>query len=472
MQTIHCKRSIVYSYFFVGMILTASGCKKFLEPDYKTIVPTAVVFSNDDNAKAAISGLYGSLSSNQSSNGEITRALGMAADELRYFSSDRLYDQFSANHVLPDNDKVNMFWADFYNIIYQCNAIIENAVTSTGMSAAFKTQIIGEAKFLRAYSHFYLVNLFGPVPLITATAKEKTAYAPRSSEADVYAQIKADLTDAMNALPADYSVSGGKRVRANKWAAVALLARVYLYTREWAKAEAMATAVLANSSLYALQTTTNINQAFAISNTECILEWDRTNVGYTDEESVFSPYSGLAYYPMLPGLLNNFESSDVRKINWVKTIDSASTPYKYKQTGLSLSLSTSGTPGENYLVLRVAELYLIRAEARTQLNDLSGAQTDINIIRNRAGLVNDFITDKSNAMAAIEKERRTELFCEWAHRWFDLKRWPSLISPVTKTRADDVLGAMKITWKPTAILLPIPNTAMGANPNLTQNEGY
>ena len=243
MQTIHCKRSIVYSYFFVGMILTASGCKKFLEPDYKTIVPTAVVFSNDDNAKAAISGLYGSLSSNQSSNGEITRALGMAADELRYFSSDRLYDQFSANHVLPDNDKVNMFWADFYNIIYQCNAIIENAVTSTGMSAAFKTQIIGEAKFLRAYSHFYLVNLFGPVPLITATAKEKTAYAPRSSEADVYAQIKADLTDAMNALPADYSVSGGKRVRANKWAAVALLARVYLYTREWAKAEAMATAV-------------------------------------------------------------------------------------------------------------------------------------------------------------------------------------------------------------------------------------
>jgi hypothetical protein len=74
-------------------------------------------------------------------------------------------------------------------------------------------------------------------------------------------------------------------------------------------------------------------------------------------------------------------------------------------------------------------------------------------------------------MAAIENERRHELFCEWGHRWFDLKRWPSLTTP-GKTRADDVLGALKTTWKSSAVLYPIPLSAITNNPNLTQNAGY
>jgi len=121
----------------------------------------------------------------------------------------------------------------------------------------------------------------------------------------------------------------------------------------------------------------------------------------------------------------------------------------------------------------VAEQYLIRAEARAQQNNISGAQADVNVIRNRAGLANDTtMTDKATAMAAIENERRHELFCEWGHRWFDLKRWPSLTSPATQTRADDVLGTLKSTWTSTSILFPIPQPARNNNPNLTQNEGY
>jgi hypothetical protein len=455
------------------MIIAASGCKKFLEPDYKTTVTTEVVFANDANAQAAINGLYATLSVNQSSNGEMTRSLGMAADELTYYITNLAYDQFQASQVVPDNTHVKSFWDNYYNVIYQCNSIIENATASTGMSAAFKTQIIGEAQFLRALCHFYLVNIFGPVPLITATAKEKTIYAARSTEAEVYTQIKTDLTDAMNALPATYSVSGGKRIRANKWAAVALLARVYLYTKDWANAEAMTNAVLANSSLYVLQTTANINNVFINNNTESILEWDRTNLsGYTNEGSAFLGYlsfSTLLQYPLPSGLLNSFDSGDVRKANWIRTVNNVKTPNKYKL----FSTPSSAAAGENYLVLRVAEQYLIRAEARAQQNNLSGAQADINVIRNRAGLGNDStMTDKTKAMAAIEKERRAELFCEWGHRWFDLKRWPSHTSPATKTRADDVLGALKTTWKSTAILFPIPKTARDNNPNLTQNEGY
>jgi hypothetical protein len=126
----------------------------------------------------------------------------------------------------------------------------------------------------------------------------------------------------------------------------------------------------------------------------------------------------------------------------------------------------------DYLVLRVAEQYLIRAEAKAQQNNFSGAQADVNVIRNRAGLPNlTTMVDNTTAMMAIEKERRTELFCEWGHRWFDLKRWSSLTN-TGKTRADDVLGALKITWKSTSVIYPIPQSARDNNPNLTQNTGY
>ncbi|GAA3990018.1 RagB/SusD family nutrient uptake outer membrane protein [Mucilaginibacter dorajii] len=451
----------------------STGCKKFLEPDYKTNVTAEVVFSSDDNAQAAINGLYSTLFVNSSSNGEITRSIGMAADELTYYTSNVTYDQFQKNQVLPNNANITSFWTTYYNVIYQCNAIIENATASTGMSQAYKIQIIGEAKFFRAFCHFYLVNLFGPVPLMTTTAKEKTIFAPRSSVQDVYTQIKTDLTEAMNTLPADYSVSDGRRIRANKWAAAALLARVFLYTKDWANAEAIANTVLANTSLYALQTSANINSAFVNNNSESILELDRSaSDNYTNEGYSFLGYlnfSTLLRFPLPADLLNSFETGDLRKINWIITVAGVSTPYKYKL----YSIPTNAATFENYLLLRLAEQYLIRAEARAQQNNISGAQSDINVIRNRAGLPNNVtMVDKETAMAAIENERRHELFCEWGHRWFDLKRWDSLILPATKTRSDDVLGASKTTWKSTSILFPLPQSARDNNPNLTQNEGY
>ncbi|SFE50007.1 SusD family protein [Chitinophaga sp. CF118] len=467
MQSLAFHKTILYSCLIVSMTVLTTGCEKFLEPDFKTQVTEDVVFANDANAQAAISGLYSNLSTTTAFNGEMTRLAAFSADELAYYTTVLSYDQFQKNQLLPDNSDVKNIWDNYYKAIYQCNTIIENSSTSTGMSEAVKTQLMGEAKFLRAFCHFYLVNCFGPVPLITATAKEKTADAPRNTVEEVYTQIKADLTDAMNTLPGDYAITGAKRIRANKWAAAAMLARVYCYTKDWANAEAMATAVLDNTSLYSLQTTANINNVFLKNGTESILEWDRTPLSATLEASIFLGwfnYFGYFDHTMLPTLINSFDSNDVRKTNWVKTGSTGSGPYKYK---------TSLGATENYLVLRVAEQYLIRAEARTQQSNISGAQADINVIRNRAGLDNDnTMTDKITAMAAIENERRHELFCEWGHRWFDLKRWPSLTAPATKTRADDVLGTLKTTWTSTAILYPIPQTARDANRNLTQNGGY
>jgi hypothetical protein len=131
-------------------------------------------------------------------------------------------------------------------------------------------------------------------------------------------------------------------------------------------------------------------------------------------------------------------------------------PYKYKSL-------VFGANAEYYTLLRLAEQYLIRAEARAEQGNVSGAQADINVIRNRAGLGNTTAGDQASLLAAVAQERRIELNCEWGHRWLDLKR--------TGT-ASAVLGAEKTTWTATGILWPIPSSEISANSNLVQNAGY
>jgi len=108
-------------------------------------------------------------------------------------------------------------------------------------------------------------------------------------------------------------------------------------------------------------------------------------------------------------------------------------------------------------------MYLIRAEAKTHLNDLPGATDDINMTRLRAGLGKLSVVDITGTINAIMKERQAELFCEWGNRWFDLKR---------TNAATAVLSPVKPFWKSTAVLYPVPVTEINTNPNLTQNAGY
>ena len=116
------------------------------------------------------------------------------------------------------------------------------------------------------------------------------------------------------------------------------------------------------------------------------------------------------------------------------------------------------------MVLRLAEQYLIRAEARAQQNNISGAQSDVNVIRNRAGLANTTATTQGTLLSAIEHERQIELFAEWGHRWMDLKR---------TNRADAILGPLKSSnWQSSDVLFPIPLTQIQNDPNFTQNSGY
>jgi hypothetical protein len=165
-------------------------------------------------------------------------------------------------------------------------------------------------------------------------------------------------------------------------------------------------------------------------------------------------------------LLQSFEINDLRNAQWVSSIDvSGNTyyyPYKYK-------IKSGTTINEYSMVLRLAEQYLIRAEARAQLDDVEGAIGDLDRIRQRAGLPLYQDTQpgmsKAEVLSAIEQERRIELFSEWGHRWLDLKR---------TGKADEVLGLEKGSdWQPTDVLYPIPFSEIQNNRNLLpQNPGY
>jgi hypothetical protein len=161
-------------------------------------------------------------------------------------------------------------------------------------------------------------------------------------------------------------------------------------------------------------------------------------------------------------LINSFESGDLRRTSWIRTISSSSGvwyhAYKYKQN------ANTGTSVEYSIVLRIAEQYLIRAEARAMQGDLIGAKEDLNKIRHNAGLSDTPAITADEIATAVQKERRSELFCEYGHRFFDLKRTGQL---------DAVLEAVKPGWDNTDSLWPIPEKELLANPFLKpQNPGY
>ncbi|RKR79994.1 RagB/SusD domain-containing protein [Mucilaginibacter gracilis] len=462
-------------HFWLGLIVLTLGfsaCKKLVSiPAPVNSITTAETFSTEANATSVLAGIYDHMI-NTSRNagiatyasGEITLLAGLSADEL--IAPGQGYDDFVNNQLLPDNPLIDgNLWAPAYSDIYKANAIIEGVTASTALTPAVKNQLIGEAKFVRAFVNFYLVNLFGDIPLVTTTAWQQTANLKRTTSALVYQQIITDLKDAESLLPIDYSVSGGKRIRPNALCASALLARVYLYTGDYPNAEIEASKVIGNSA-YSLPG--DLNSVFLRGSKEAIWQLQVNDNYYpycTPEGNSFIPTdpTNPPVYYLTPQLIVAFEPNDQRKSAWLQVLNISGTdfyyPYKYKiQQG-----PATGTP-EDYMVLRLGEQYLIRGEARIRQNKIADGISDLNALRNRAGLaaLSNTLT-QSAAINAVLQERRVELVCEWGHRWLDLKR--------TKT-VDAILSATKPTWKSYQALYPIPANELILNNNLTQSSGY
>jgi hypothetical protein len=379
-------------------------------------------------------------------------------------------------------------WSLLYNNIYKCNAAIEGLQKSTSLTPAVKQQLLGEAKFMRAFFYFYLVNLFGDVPLALSTDAVTNTALSRTAKADVYKQIIGDLKEAkdlMNSNYPDATLLGttNERVRPTKWAAEALLARVYLYTNDYVNAENEASGLIGNTTLYG--PLPPLNSVFLKNSKEAIWQLQPTanNLNTVEGQMYVIPTTGPSSSNIVflsKFLLNSFEIGDQRAVlgNWVNTTiykktsttyDTVSFDYKYK-VGAAAGVTSTNAMSEYFMVLRLGEQYLIRAEARAQLGNIQGAKDDLNAIRTRAGLPGTIANDQSSLLTAILNERRHELFCEWGHRWLDLKRTgkvDAVMSVITPLKSN---GA--IQWRSYQQYYPVAKTELDKAPNLTQTPGY
>jgi starch-binding outer membrane protein, SusD/RagB family len=462
-------RSCVLIFPIIILLLLQTSCKKILDVQPELIKTSAQAFANDASADSVVVGMYFKLSEGTYSH-DMPLSTGLSSDELLPGENafDENYIYMYRNALDPVNAVTNNFWSDSYNVIYIANSIIDGVSASKGMSAAGKKRCTGEAQFIRAFAYFYLVNFFGQVPLVTTTDYKVSSVLPRSATTAVYQQIVNDLLSAESNLTDDYPTAG--RVRANKWAAKALLARVYLYLGDWANANKLSSEVITNSASYSLEkmsgttaddATTNI---FHSDSKEIIFQfWN----SYGDAFGVYTLGDFAQYMVNSTGtdnLLDAFEADDLRKINYISY--SSTLPgyfvYKYRLDG-----STPADYQEYVVVLRLAEQYLIRAEALARLGDGNNAAAvaDINVIRKRAGLGSlQPNLSQQQILNAVEQERRVELCFEWADRWLNLKRLGKI---------DAVMHVAKPQfWKPTASLYPVPQLEIQNNVKLTQNPGY
>jgi hypothetical protein len=464
-KTIHLKGALSTNYKKSAIIVAClflTSCDSFVEVELPSSQLTGeAVFEDVVTANAAMAGLYAKMRNSGVLTGNATGIscyLGLYTDEFDYYQQNAV-SNFYNNSLFAGDSGVSDIWNQSYNQIYSANAVIEGLNNSTAITEADKKQLQGEALFVRALLHFYLVNLYGDIPYIITTDYAQNSTVSRMPTNMVYGFIVNDLNEAISLLSESYV--SAERTIPNRSTANALLAKVYLYMGSYPEAANAASAVI-NSPLYTWET--DLDKIFLKESTTTIWQFmPEANGTNTMEGDLYifaagpPPIVGLK-----PDFVSAFEANDQRKAHWTTVVTDGTTTWyhasKYKQE------SSTGSSVEYSIVFRLAEQYLIRAEARAYQGDLIGATADLNRIRTTAGLPNTVAVTAEDIRADIFKQRRFELFTEFGQRFFDLKRTAKL---------DETLSLSKPGWNTTDRLWPLPALELSANPNLNpQNPGY
>lgn len=460
------------------LLLAASvalaGCQKYLnnsELPAGTIAGTDAYVS-DNSVSAIVTGCINSLNSNGPTG--LGQLGGLYADEMTAMpnsTSNTPIQQASSDNIAAAN--IN-FWTPAYSKIYAINLAIEG-INATPAKLYFKNQWLGESYFLRAFNYYYLTNLYGDAAIALTSDFNINKNLSRASQSAVNQQIIADLLAAKSMLSTDftsgYGVVTSDRARPNRYAAEALLAKMYLVTNDWQNAAAMADSVISNTTAFKLVAPASV---FLTNSQETIWALATTNDVATSEYALYNnampavsvtdPVKLNVFCQLTNSLRLSFEANDARYTNWVRsTLYTGITPNATYYFVNKYKSSVAGT--ERPIVFRLAEMYLVRAEARAQLNNLSGAQADINVIRMRAGLPNTTASTQKDVLAAVAQERRVELFTEMGNRFFDLKRTGALDATMLALKGSTVWTSFRQFW-------PIPITEITYDPNLVQTPGY
>lgn len=456
----------IFSTLVILHLVSIIGCKKFTDVGLpKSQITRDVIFKDDQLAKSAMAGVYRSLEETGFLSGSQSGAqvvLGAYTDELEsYAVATNDASVFYQLTHLATSTKILSMWTTTYTQLYNINSIIEGVDNSNGLSAPVRDKLKGEGLFLRAILHLYLAQTYNAVPYITSTAYDVNQNIGKSSVQEVYTKCRKDLEDAQLLLP--QTLAKGNRIYPTRMAAYALLARIAYYQSDWDKALVYANEVLDHPQY---QMEPELDKVFLKESSSSI--WQ-----LLPYSSIYNPYQGNVFIlraappttiALREDFVTNFEAGDKRATSWVGQIRSAQNqtyyyPFKYKQ------YSTSTSSLEHSVILRVEELYLIRAEAFINKQQYGLAVDDLNAIRSRANLpLLEGNTDPEDLLNILIKERRSELFTEFGHRYYDLRHYQ---------RLDAVMSVKKAGWKSYYAYWPLPEKELLLNPNLNpQNNGY
>ena len=431
------------------LVAAVLACDSTLATEPADRIPSDRAIVDAGTAHAALAGAYDALQSLDYYGNSLPMLGDLSADNLEHVGTFQYLGSVDRNQLQADNTATTGAWEAIYDAIARANLLIDKVPGLTDMDAEDRDQVLGEAYFLRALHYHNLVKLWGdvPMPLTTVASAEEAAQFTRTPADQVYTQILADLTQAEGLMTDDAQTR-----QASLGAVRALRARVLLYTGDWAGALAAADAV------------EGMGYTLAGSFSDLFTE-DGTDTPEDIFRVSFSPqeYNELGYYYLFDGryeaaptasLDAAFEADDARH-GWTMQEDDGD----YEGTKFPTTVG-----GEDFHVIRLAEVMLIRAEALARLDRLDEAVTEYDKLRERAGLdphvLDVDVTTQQDVLDAIWQERRVELALEG-------DRWPDL---VRTGRAAAVLGIpAERTFQ---LLYPIPERERVTAPGLGQNTGY
>src|SRR5882757_4889012 len=487
--------------FFVLLASGLAGCSKLKETPYSSIF-TSVFYKTPSDAEAALAAAYDPLAAMYRGPATIM-ASDFSADQcyprivvgrntLTSFSYDVNYTQQKTNNRIYESPQ--QLWISSYAGIERANLILEN-VPNINMDTVRSRQIVGNAYFLRSFYHWMLSKNFGEVPVKThSTSDVSNAFTAKSPMADVYKQVYADLDQAISDLPS-YS-SAIRKGEPSKEAAMALYAKAALYNEDWATAAAKANQVI-QSGVYHLMP--NVLDVYDVkkedtARVENIWAFESESVSpgrYHYLSNLTSPSVASSTYGqagsnsmfVYQSFFNSFNAADKRRL-LLDTFFVSSTGAVVHQKSITpitpqgvlikkycdLSPVVNGYSACNIPILRLADVYLIGAEAEARLNGPTPAAYDFVLpVRQRAGLASlPAGLSKDDFINAILQERSWELFAE-GDRWYDLTRTNTFLTVIPKA-VNNVYPTR--TPLPRNRYFPIPLDEVHANPELTQNPDW
>lgn len=470
-------KHIIRSILFV-LALAASACQEsFLEVDPQQSLDSNKAIQDLPTLRAAISGVYSSLQSSNLYGRTLYVIPDLMADNtfISRANANR-YTAHNEDRVIATDGFYTGTWNQAYLVIANATRVsqgIDN-VQFSSTEAPEAENIRGEALTLRALTYFNLVRMFAQpynfsagaahlgVPLVVEIKQGETLALPRATVAEVYTAMVDDLTRSIPLLTLK------KNGRINADFAKGLLAKVYLYMGRWADAERLATEVIDGKKFKLYDQNNFVASWSAAFGSESLFEVVNTtddNAG-TDNLGYFYEQAGYGDGLATEELYNLYSDTDARrgviekgKRNQANGENPAYIIHKYPKG--------ASTRDDNMKVMRLAEVYLIRAEARAEQSNEAGALEDLNLIAKRCDPnATDIAASGQALIDAILLERRKELAFE-GDRLYDLLR-----RGLTYTKYQSTTVSRQVTAPNDRLIGPIPQREIDANPNVTQNPGY